>query len=51
MFEKGYTTKGDGHGNGLYFVKEYLDKRNDIYPIFSIERNEFVQSLEIVGEE
>lgn len=51
IFEKGYTTKGDEHGNGLYFVKEYLDKRDDIYPIFSIERNEFVQSLEIVGKE
>lgn len=50
IFEKGYTTKGDGHGNGLYFVKEYLEKRDDIYPIFSIERNEFVQSLEIVGK-
>lgn len=24
IFEKGYTTKGDEHGNGLYFVKEYL---------------------------
>lgn len=51
IFEKGYTTKGDEHGNGLYFVKEYLEKRDDIYPIFSIERNEFVQSLEIVGKE
>lgn len=51
IFEKGYTTKGDGHGNGLYFVKEYLEKRDDVYPIFSIERNEFVQSLEIVGKE
>lgn len=50
IFEKGYTTKGDGHGNGLYFVKEYLEKRDDIYPIFSVERNEFVQSLEIVGK-
>ena len=51
IFEKGYTTKGDEHGNGLYFVKEYLEKRDDIYPIFSIERNEFVQSLEIVEKE
>lgn len=51
IFEKGYTTKGDEHGNGLYFVKEYLEERDDIYPIFSIERNEFVQSLEIVGKE
>ena len=51
IFEKGYTTKGDEQGNGLYFVKEYLEKRDDIYPIFSIERNEFVQSLEIVGKE
>ena len=51
IFEKGYTTKGDEHGNGLYFVKEYLEKRDDIYPIFSIERNEFVQSLEIVRKE
>lgn len=51
IFEKGYTTKGNEHGNGLYFVKEYLEKRDDIYPIFSIERNEFVQSLEIVGKE
>lgn len=51
IFEKGYSTKGDEHGNGLYFVKEYLEKRDDIYPIFSIERNEFVQSLEIVGKE
>lgn len=51
IFEKGYTTKGDGHGNGLCFVKEYLQKRDDIYPIFSIERNEFVQSLEIVEKE
>ena len=50
IFEKGYTTKGDGHGNGLYFVKKYLEKRDDIYPIFSVERNEFVQSLEIVGK-
>ena len=32
-------------------LKEYLEKRDDIYPIFSIERNEFVQSLEIVGKE
>ena len=31
--------------------KEYLEKRDDIYPIFSIERNEFVQSLEIVEKE
>ena len=51
IFEKGYTTKGDEHGNGLYFVKEYLEKRDYIYPIFSIERNEFVQSLEIVEKE
>ena len=49
MFQKGYTTKGDGHGEGLYYVKEYLDQHNDIECYFSIERNEFVQSLKIMN--
>ena len=49
MFQKGYTTKGDGHGEGLYYVKEYLDQHNDIDCYFSIERNEFVQSLKIMN--
>ena len=49
MFQKGYTTKGDGHGEGLYYVKEYLDQHNDIECYFSIERNEFVESLKIMN--
>jgi len=26
IFEKGYTTKGDGHGRGLYILKQIIDK-------------------------
>lgn len=48
IFEKGYTTKGEGHGNGLYEVREYLKKREDIFFDFSVEENWFIQHVEIV---
>lgn len=32
--EKGYTTKGEGHGNGLYYAKKIIDRN----PLFTSEQ-------------
>lgn len=43
--EKGYTTKGKGHGMGLYFAKKMLDKNEWLKEIQEIKRDLYTQKL------
>ncbi len=46
-FEKGITTKGKGHGNGLYFVKKILDKNPWIKEKQEIIDNYYIETITI----
>ena len=45
--EKGYSTKGKGRGNGLYFAKRMVDKYNWITETQNINQNFYIQKLVI----
>lgn len=45
--EKGYTTKGTGHGKGLHFAKKLLKSSNNIHSSYNICNNFYVQKLKI----
>ena len=45
--ESGYTTKGDGHGYGLFLVKKILSETNVFENERSINRNVFKQIIRI----
>lgn len=47
IYDKGYTTKTDGHGYGLSLVKEIIEKNNKLTNMTSIENGMFTQMLEI----
>lgn len=48
--KKGFTTKGEGHGNGLHFAKKIVNKRIGIYTRKLIENNNFIQKIIIEKE-
>lgn len=48
IFEKGYSTKGSGRGNGLYWVRKILQTHTDILYDFNIEEKMVIQQLEIL---
>ena len=48
--KKGFTTKGEGHGNGLHFAKKIVNKRIGIYTRKLIENNNFIQKIIIKKE-
>lgn len=43
--DKGFTTKGQGHGKGLYFAKKMIDKSNWLEESQSILENYYIQRL------
>lgn len=47
---KGYTTKGKNHGNGLHFVKKMLNKKNGIFMRTIVNNNHFTQKIIIEKE-
>lgn len=47
IYDKGYTTKTNGHGYGLSLVKEIIEKNNKLTNMTSIENGMFTQLLEI----
>ena len=48
IYDKGYTTKTDGHGYGLSLVKEITDKNKKLTNLTSIEKDMFTQLLKIM---
>lgn len=47
IFEKGYTTKSNGHGYGLYMVKEIIEKNNKFGNHINVSKNIFTQFLKV----
>ena len=45
--EKGYTTKGNGHGYGLAIAKEIIKDENKINCVTKIIKDKFIQEIEI----
>lgn len=48
MYKKGVTTKGTGHGFGLYNVSEILNRYNNIYHETLIQEGLFIQQVQIL---
>ncbi|MDD6879583.1 MAG: GHKL domain-containing protein [bacterium] len=46
-FEKGFSTKGKGRGNGLYLANKLINKNNNIKSTSNIIGNYYVQKLSI----
>ena len=49
--EKGWSTKGEGRGNGLYRAKEMIEKQENLYHQCRIEDDRVIQTLEIEQQE
>ena len=47
---KGYTTKGNNHGKGLYLAKKLLNKKNNILLRTAIDNNVFTKKIIIKKE-
>lgn len=45
MYLEGYTTKGEGHGRGLYYVNKVLSKTKRMYSQQMFLNNYFIQKL------
>lgn len=50
MTQKGYSTKGAGRGNGLYWAEQILEKHTDMFHDLKIEEQRVIQTLEIIKE-
>lgn len=48
IFSKGYSTKGEGRGVGLYLVRSLLREQEDIAYECKVEQGMFIQRLEIL---
>lgn len=48
---KGYTTKGSGHGNGLYYADKIIKKSSILESESSIINNYYIQKLMIIKKE
>ena len=47
IYEKGFSTKGENRGLGLYSLKEITNKYNNVFLDTVLENNEFKQLLQI----
>lgn len=47
IFQKGFSTKGDGRGMGLYWVKNALKERDELIHEVSVEGGMVIQRLEL----
>lgn len=48
--KKGFTTKGSGHGNGLYFAQKIVNKNIGIYTRKVVENDFFIQKIIVEKE-
>lgn len=48
IFEKGYSDKGEGRGNGLPWVKNMIGKHDDLYHECRISDGKIIQILEMM---
>ena len=48
IFEKGYSDKGEGRGNGLSWVKNMIEKHDDLYHECRISDGKIIQILEMM---
>ena len=51
MGQKGYTTKGQGRGNGLYWAGEMLRRRENIFHELRLEEGWLIQRVEVTGSD
>jgi len=50
IFEKGFTTKADGHGLGLYTVSQLIAENKNLSLNTLIEEENFIQELNIITD-
>ena len=48
LTQKGYSTKGEGRGNGLHWVEQLLEKHSDMFHELTVEEEKVVQVLEVI---
>lgn len=48
LTQKGYSTKGEGRGNGLYWAEQILGKHSDMFHGLKIEEAKVIQVLEVI---
>lgn len=48
IYEKGYSTKGDGRGMGLYVAHSLMHRHEDMFCECEVEKGRFIQKLEIL---
>ena len=51
IFQKGVSTKGDGRGMGLYWVKNALREREELVHEIAVKDGMVIQRLEIPDRE
>ena len=51
MGKKGYSTKGKGRGNGLYWAEKTIRDNEQFFHYLQIQDNRLIQQLEIVNDD
>ena len=47
MFEKPHSTKGEHHGNELYWARKLIEEHSDMYHEIQIKNGNVIQKLEL----
>lgn len=50
LIQKGYSTKGAGRGNGLYWAEKLVEKHPNMFHELKVEDKKVVQLLEVITE-
>ena len=48
MGKKGYSTKGNDRGNGLYWAEKAIHENEQFFHILEIQGNRLIQQLEVI---